>query len=56
MDLENEIRILRKTFTEKSKDCVNLLKEVFFTVTNTCFNYICILRLLKSYDIAICVV
>jgi len=28
MDLENEIRILRKTFAEKSTDCVNLLKEV----------------------------
>jgi hypothetical protein len=28
MDLENEIRILRKTFAEKSSDCVNLLKEV----------------------------
>jgi len=28
MDLENEIRILRNTFAEKSKDCVNLLKEL----------------------------
>ncbi|VAI13025.1 unnamed protein product [Triticum turgidum subsp. durum] len=28
MDLENEIKTLRKTFTEKSVDCVNLLKEV----------------------------
>ncbi|KAG2551722.1 stomatal closure-related actin-binding protein 1-like [Panicum virgatum] len=28
MDLENEIRILRKTFAEKSTDCVNLLKEL----------------------------
>jgi hypothetical protein len=38
MDLENEIRILRNTFAEKSKDCVNLLKEVFLIVTNTCFD------------------
>ncbi|AQL06443.1 Stomatal closure-related actin-binding protein 1 [Zea mays] len=28
MDLENEIRILRNTFAEKSKDCVSLLKEL----------------------------
>uniref|UniRef100_A0A0A9DKA4 Uncharacterized protein n=1 Tax=Arundo donax TaxID=35708 RepID=A0A0A9DKA4_ARUDO len=28
MDLENEIRILRKTFSEKSTDRVNLLKEL----------------------------
>uniref|UniRef100_M8CTW7 Stomatal closure-related actin-binding protein 1 n=1 Tax=Aegilops tauschii TaxID=37682 RepID=M8CTW7_AEGTA len=28
MDLENEIKTLRKTFTEKSVDCVNLLKEL----------------------------
>ncbi|XP_062211368.1 stomatal closure-related actin-binding protein 1-like [Phragmites australis] len=28
MDLENEIRVLRKTFAEKSTDCVNLLKEL----------------------------
>ncbi|VAI27316.1 unnamed protein product [Triticum turgidum subsp. durum] len=28
MDLENEIKTLRKTFSEKSVDCVNLLKEV----------------------------
>uniref|UniRef100_A0A0E0KE14 Stomatal closure-related actin-binding protein coiled-coil domain-containing protein n=1 Tax=Oryza punctata TaxID=4537 RepID=A0A0E0KE14_ORYPU len=27
MDLENEIKILRKTFAERSMDCVNLLKE-----------------------------
>ncbi|AQL06430.1 Stomatal closure-related actin-binding protein 1 [Zea mays] len=38
MDLENEIRILRNTFAEKSKDCVSLLKEVLFIVSNTCFN------------------
>ncbi|XP_047090587.1 stomatal closure-related actin-binding protein 1-like isoform X1 [Lolium rigidum] len=28
MDLENEIKTLRKTFTDKSADCVNLLKEL----------------------------
>ncbi|KAK3151696.1 hypothetical protein QOZ80_3AG0249330 [Eleusine coracana subsp. coracana] len=28
MDLENEIRILRKKFAERSTDCVNLLKEL----------------------------
>ncbi|KQK21577.1 stomatal closure-related actin-binding protein 1 isoform X2 [Brachypodium distachyon] len=28
MDLENEIKTLRKTFTEKSADCFNLLKEL----------------------------
>uniref|UniRef100_A0A0D9Z7R5 Stomatal closure-related actin-binding protein coiled-coil domain-containing protein n=1 Tax=Oryza glumipatula TaxID=40148 RepID=A0A0D9Z7R5_9ORYZ len=28
MDLENEIKILRKTFAERSTDCVNLLKEL----------------------------
>ncbi|KAF7063492.1 hypothetical protein CFC21_070008 [Triticum aestivum] len=28
MDLENEIKTLRKTFSEKSVDCVNLLKEL----------------------------
>lgn len=28
MDLENEIKSLRKTFTDKSADCVNLLKEL----------------------------
>ena len=31
MDLENEIKTLRKTFTDKSADCVNLLKEVCVT-------------------------
>ena len=31
MDLENEIKTLRKTFSEKSVDCVNLLKEVCVT-------------------------
>nr|CAB3495841.1 unnamed protein product [Digitaria exilis] len=42
MDLENEIRILRKTFAEKSTDCVNLLKEVAFTVTSADFSCICL--------------
>lgn len=37
MDLENEIKILRKTFAERSTDCVNLLKEVY--ITNTGFSY-----------------
>jgi hypothetical protein len=31
MDLENEIKTLRKTFTDKSADCISLLKEVCFT-------------------------
>ena len=42
MDLENEIRVLRKTFAEKSTDCVNLLKEVFVTIANASFSYFCI--------------
>lgn len=47
MDLENEIRILRKTFAEKSTDCVNLLKEVYFTVISAGFSCICVYFLFK---------
>jgi hypothetical protein len=39
MDLENEIRILRKKFAERSTDCVNLLKEVPFPVLSGGYNY-----------------
>ena len=45
MDLENEIRILRNTFAEKSKDCVNLLKEVFFYCYKYLLQFVSILEL-----------
>lgn len=45
MDLENEIRILSNIFAEKSKDCVNLLKEVFFYCYKYLLQFVSILEL-----------